>query len=194
MGSAPNAAASADVSHPVKQGLVQMLSVFIDTLLICSATALMSIVSGVEPAAELAGAPFVQQALATEMGGFGNYFITLSLILFGFTTLIGNLFYVDSCLTYLFKKVPSQTFMLIYRLVAVVLILIGATMEMESVWNVADLLMGVMALINIPTLFILSNTVIKCLNDYRHQRAQGKDPVFVASHCGIDDSKLEFWK
>lgn len=194
MGSAPNAAASADVSHPVKQGLVQMLSVFIDTLLICSATALMSIVSGVEPAAELAGAPFVQQALATEVGGFGNYFITLSLILFGFTTLISNLFYVDSCLTYLFKKVPSKTFMLIYRLVAVVLILIGATMEMESVWNVADLLMGVMALINIPTLFILSNTVIKCLNDYRHQRAQGKDPVFVASHCGIDDSKLEFWK
>ena len=97
MGSAPNAAATADVSHPVKQGLVQMLSVFIDTILICSATALMCLCSGVEPTAEAAGAPYVQAALQNALGDFGPVFIAISMALFAFTTLIGNYYY---CLLY----------------------------------------------------------------------------------------------
>ena len=113
MGSAPNAAASAVVSHPVKQGLVQMISVFLDTLVICTATAFMSLVSGIVPTEELAGSPLVQKSLATVFGSYGNIFITVSLALFAFTTLLGNLYYCDSCLSYLFKKTPNKYLMIL---------------------------------------------------------------------------------
>lgn len=134
MGSAPNAAAAADVSHPAKQGLVQMLSVFLDTLVICSATAFIALLTDVQPTAEVAGAQYIQLALATVFGStFGNTFITLSLSLFAFTTLIGNLYYVDSCLTYMNKKEPSKVFMICYRIIAALLIFIGAGMQMQFV-------------------------------------------------------------
>lgn len=107
VGSAPNAAASANVSHPVKQGLVQMLSVFLDTLLICSATALMLLCSGVEPTEAAQGAPYVQSALSAVFGSVGPIFITVAMVLFAFTTLIGNLYYVDNALAYLMKS-PLQ--------------------------------------------------------------------------------------
>lgn len=194
MGSAPNAAASASVSHPVKQGLVQMISVFLDTLVICSATAFMSLASGIAPTEELAGAPFVQASLATVFGRYGNLFITVSLALFAFTTLLGNLYYVDSCLTYLNKKTPSKTFMLCYRIIATILIFVGAGMEMSLAWDIADFLMGVMCLINIPTIIILGGTALKALDDYKKQREEGKNPVFKAEIIGIDTSKLDYWK
>ena len=194
MGSAPNAAASASVSHPVKQGLVQMISVFLDTLVICSATAFMSLASGIAPTEELAGAPFVQASLATVFGRYGNLFITVSLALFAFTTLLGNLYYVDSCLTYLNKKTPSKTFMLCYRIIATILIFVGAGMEMSLAWDIADFLMGVMCLINIPTIIILGGTALKALDDYKKQRDEGKNPVFKAETIGIDTSKLDYWK
>ena len=194
MGSAPNAAASASVSHPVKQGLVQMISVFLDTLVICSATAFMSLASGIAPTEELAGAPFVQASLATVFGRYGNLFITVSLALFAFTTLLGNLYYVDSCLTYLNKKTPSKTFMLCYRIIATILIFVGAGMEMSLAWDIADFLMGVMCLINIPSIIILGGTALKALDDYKKQRAEDKNPVFKANAIGIDTSKLDYWK
>ena len=194
MGSAPNAAASASVSHPVKQGLVQMISVFLDTLVICSATAFMSLASGIAPTEELAGAPFVQASLSTVFGRYGNLFITVSLALFAFTTLLGNLYYVDSCLTYLNKKTPSKTFMLCYRIIATILIFVGAGMEMSLAWDIADFLMGVMCLINIPTIIILGGTALKALDDYKKQREEGKNPVFKAETIGIDTSKLDYWK
>ena len=194
MGSAPNAAASAAVSHPVKQGLVQMISVFLDTIVICSATAFMSLASGIAPTEELAGAPFVQASLATVFGRYGNLFITVSLALFAFTTLLGNLYYVDSCLTYLNKKTPSKTFMLCYRIIATILIFVGAGMEMSLAWDIADFLMGVMCLINIPTIIILGGTALKALDDYKKQREEGKNPVFKAETIGIDTSKLDYWK
>ncbi len=194
MGSAPNAAASASVSHPVKQGLVQMISVFLDTIVICSATAFMSLASGIAPTEELAGAPFVQASLATVFGRYGNLFITVSLALFAFTTLLGNLYYVDSCLTYLNKKTPSKTFMLCYRIIATILIFVGAGMEMSLAWDIADFLMGVMCLINIPTIIILGGTALKALDDYKKQREEGKNPVFKAETIGIDTSKLDYWK
>lgn len=194
MGSAPNAAASAAVSHPVKQGLVQMISVFLDTIVICSATAFMSLASGIAPSEDLAGAPFVQASLSTVFGSYGNLFITISLALFAFTTLLGNLYYVDSCLTYLNKKTPSKTFMLCYRIIATILIFVGAGMEMNLAWDVADFLMGVMCLINIPSIIILGGTALKALEDYKKQREEGKNPVFKAETIGIDTSKLEYWK
>ena len=194
IGSAPNAAAAASVSHPVKQGLVQMISVFIDTLLICSATAFMCLSSGVEPAEALDGAPYVQQAVSTFLGNFGAPFITFSLALFAFTTLIGNLFYVDNNLAYIAGKKPSKTFMTVYRILAVVVIFLGAAQKAEYAWALSDLLMGVMALINLPSILILGKHAIAALDDYEAQRKEGKNPVFLAKNIGLDDSKLDFWK
>lgn len=194
IGSAPNAAAAASVSHPVKQGLVQMLSVFIDTLLICSATAFMCLSSGIEPAKALDGAPYVQQAVSTFLGNFGAPFITFSLALFAFTTLIGNLFYVDNNLAYIAGKKPSKTFMTVYRILAVVVIFLGAAQKAEYAWALSDLLMGVMALINLPSILILGKHAIAALDDYEAQRKEGKNPVFLAKNIGLDDSKLDFWK
>ena len=192
VGSAPNAAASADVSHPVKQGLVQMFSVFLDTLVICSATAFMLLCSGVEPAAEMQGAPYVQQALSASFGTLGPIFITVAMVLFAFTTLIGNLFYVDNALAYLMKKVPSRQFMFVFRLVAVLLIFVGAGLEINLVWNLADVLMGVMVMINIPVILILSRPALAALKDYSAQRRMGRNPVFKAANIQLKE-KTDYW-
>ncbi|MGI5987492.1 MAG: alanine/glycine:cation symporter family protein [Dysosmobacter sp.] len=193
VGSAPNAAASADVSHPVKQGLVQMLSVFIDTLLICSATAFMLLCSGVAPEASLQGAPYVQMALQAQFGAAGPIFITAAMVLFAFTTLIGNLYYVDNCLNYIVGKIPAKEFMVLFRIDAVVLIFIGAGMEINMVWNLADVLMGVMALINLPVIVILARPALAALRDYTRQRKEGKNPVFRAADVGLA-GKTECWE
>lgn len=194
MGSAPNAAASAIVSHPVKQGLVQMISVFIDTLIICTSTAFMALVSGVAPSEELAGAGFVQEALSTVIGPFGYVFITVCLGLFAFTTLLGNLYYCESCLAYLKGEVLSNKSMVIYRLIAIAMIFLGAGMEMDFAWNLADLFMGIMAIINIFSIFILGKYSLRALSDYRSQIKANKDPVFLAENIGLDGDKLDFWK
>ena len=193
VGSAPNAAAAADVSHPVKQGLVQMLSVFIDTLLICTATAFMCMTSGVEPVKELAGAPYVQTALAASMGGVAKVFITVSMVLFAFTTLLGNLYYVDNCFAYIMKAVPGPTFNMIYRAIACVVIFIGAGSSMGLMWDLADVLMGCMAIINLPVICILGGPALKAMDDYSKQREAGKTPVFVAKSIGITQ-KLDYWQ
>ena len=193
VGSAPNAAAAADVSHPVKQGLVQMLSVFIDTLLICTATAFMCMTSGVEPVKELAGAPYVQTALAASMGGVAKVFITVSMVLFAFTTLLGNLYYVDNCFAYIMKAVPGPTFNMIYRALACVVIFIGAGSSMGLMWDLADVLMGCMAIINLPVICILGGPALKAMDDYSKQREAGKNPVFKARSIGISQ-KLDYWQ
>ena len=193
VGSAPNAAAAADVSHTVKQGLVQMLSVFIDTLLICTATAFMCMTSGVEPVKELAGAPYVQTALAASMGGVAKVFITVSMVLFAFTTLLGNLYYVDNCFAYIMKAVPGPTFNMIYRAIACVVIFIGAGSSMGLMWDLADVLMGCMAIINLPVICILGGPALKAMDDYSKQREAGKNPVFVAKSIGITQ-KLDYWQ
>ena len=193
VGSAPNAAAAADVSHPVKQGLVQMLSVFIDTLLICTATAFMCLTSGVEPVKELAGAPYVQTALAASMGGVAKVFITVSMVLFAFTTLLGNLYYVDNCFAYIMKAVPGPTFNMIYRAIACVVIFIGAGSSMGLMWDLADVLMGCMAIINLPVICILGGPALKAMDDYSKQREAGKNPVFKARSIGVTQ-KLDYWQ
>lgn len=193
IGSAPNAAASANVSHPVKQGLVQMLSVFIDTLLLCTATAMMCMSSGIEPTEALQGAPWVQAALHESLGAFGPAFITVSMILFAFTTLLGNCFYCDNLLTYIHKKKPGKTFMAGFRIVCAVVVFVGAGMEMSMLWNISDVLMGVMAIINIPVILILSNTAMKALKDYERQLKIGVNPVFKSADIGMKQ-ELDCWK
>ena len=193
VGSAPNAAASAHVSHPAKQGLVQMLSVFIDTLLICSATAFMLLCSGVEPTKGLEGAPYVQAALQNVFGAAGPVFITVAMVLFAFTTLIGNLYYVDNALNYIVGRVPAREFMVLFRINAMIVIFIGAGQSIDLVWNLADVLMGLMALINLPVILILARPALDAMKDYSAQRKAGKNPVFKAKDIGLE-GKTEYWQ
>lgn len=193
VGSAPNASASAEVSHPVKQGLVQVLSVFIDTLLVCSATAFLCVCSGVEPTAELSGAPYIQAAMRAALGEAGPIFITVSLVLFAFTTLLGNLFYVDKCFTHILGREPSKTFMTIYRIIASLAIFIGAGLSADLLWNVADIAMGGMTLINIPVIILLGKYAFRALSDYERQLKCGKTPVFKAKDIGIPQ-ETDYWQ
>lgn len=192
VGSAPNAAAAADVSHPVKQGLVQMLSVFIDTILICTATALMALCTGIVPSEDLKGAPFVQESLSRTFGAIGPYFITFALLLFAFTTLLGNLFYCEGCMNYIAGRKVSKSTMNIFNVVAVLLVFVGALLEFGLVWDIADVLMGIMAIINLPVIVILGGTAMKALKDYTDQRSAGKDPTFKAASIGLKE-KTDFW-
>lgn len=193
VGSAPNASASADVKHPVKQGLVQVLSVFIDTILICSATAFMCMCSGVEPTAEMSGAPYVQAALSETLGAFGPIFITVAMILFAFTTLLGNLYYVDQCVAHILKKVPSKKVQHAYHIVAAIVIFAGAGLSADMLWNIADITMGAMTLINMPVIFILSKYAVRAINDYVKQRKDGEEPVFKAKNIGLPHD-VDYWK
>ena len=192
MGSAPNAAASADVSHPVKQGLVQMLSVFLDTLLICSATAFMCLTSDVAPTADLAGAPYVQAALQSNLGGIGPIFIAVSMSLFAFTTLIGNYYYCEGCLRFILKRQPGKAFMTGFRVAAAVIVFVGAIASMSLVWNLADLTQGLMVVTNIPVILILGKPAVAALKDYRRQKEAGRNPEFKAADIGLA-GKTEFW-
>lgn len=192
VGSAPNAAAAADVSHPVKQGLVQMLSVFIDTILVCTATAMMVLCTGVDIKGGMNGAPLVQESLATIFGAFGPYFITFALLLFAFTTLLGNLFYCEGCLNYIAGHKVGKSGMTIFRIVAVLLVFMGALLEIGLAWNLADVLMGIMAIINLPVIVILGGTALRALDDYTAQRKAGKDPVFKAESIGLRE-QTDFW-
>ena len=192
VGSAPNAAASASVSHPVKQGLVQMLSVFIDTILICSATAFMLLCSGVAPSDELKGMPWVQAAASESLGGFGTIFISIALCLFAFTTLIGNFYYAEMGLKYLCGKTPGRALLNTFRIIAAVIVLAGSVMEFGLVWSTADVLMGFMAIINLPVIIILGGPAIRCMKDYVKQKKAGKNPVFKASDIDLRD-KTDFW-
>ena len=194
MGSAPNAAATADVSHPVKQGLVQMLSVFIDTLLICSATALMCLSTNVNPAdyVNSDAATYVQAAIDSTLGSFGPVFIALAMSMFAFTTLIGNYSYCEGCLRFIMNRTPSQGGLLAFRLFATAIVFVGAVASAGLVWDLADMTQGLMVVTNVPTILILGGTAIKCLKDYTAQKAEGKNPHFLASSIGLKE-KTDFW-
>lgn len=188
MGSAPNAAAAAQVSHPAKQGLVQMLSVFIDTLLICSTTAFIILLSGVEITAFRA-MPLIQEALSSQLGNFGIHFITISVFFFAFSSIIGNYYYTESGMIFIKEDKKTLT---IFRITAVIAVFLGAIAGYDLVWNLADVLMGIMALINIGVILVLGNTAIKVLKDYQLQKKAGKDPVFSPSALGITNT--EAWE
>ena len=183
MGSAPNASASADVDHPVKQGLVQIISVFIDTILICSSTAIMLLVSGVEgKSGTLDGIPYVQAAISSNVGEWGIHFITFSIFAFAFSSLIGNYFYAESNI--LFIK-NSKVLLNIFRVTCVVAVFLGAQADFSLVWNLADITMGLMAIVNIIAIFLLGKIAIKCLKNYEKQKKAGENPVFYEDEIGL---------
>ena len=193
MGSAPNAAATADVSHPAKQGLVQMLSVFIDTLLICTATAFMCLSSGVSFNTEMSGAAYVQTSMAENLGAFGPIFLSAAMSLFAFTTLIGNYSYCEGCLRFILNRDISKGGLLTFRIFATILVFVGAMASAGTVWNLADMTQGLMVIVNVPVILILAKPAMHCLEDYCRQKKEGKNPVFIAKDAGID-AELDFWK
>ena len=183
MGSAPNASASADVDHPVKQGLVQIISVFIDTILICSSTAVMLLVSGVEGKSDvLDGIPYVQAAISSNVGEWGIHFITFSIFAFAFSSLVGNYFYAESNI--LFIK-NNKILLNIFRVTCVVAIFLGAQADFKLVWNLADITMGLMAIVNIIAIFLLGKIALKALKNYEKQKKEGKNPVFYEDEVGL---------
>jgi AGCS family alanine or glycine:cation symporter len=192
MGSAPNAAATADVSHPAKQGLVQMLSVFIDTLLICSATALMCLSSNVAPDPELAGAAYVQASMADSLGTIGPVFLATAMSLFAFTTLIGNYSYCEGCLEFIIRRTPTRHELLGFRMFATLIVFLGSIASAGLVWDTADMLQGLIVLVNIPAILLLGNTAVRCLKDYTDQRARGQEPRFYAKNIDLKET-TDFW-
>ena len=190
MGSAPNAAAAADVSHPVKQGLVQVLSVFIDTLIICSTTAFIVLLGGkAVTGGELNGIPLVQQSVAAQFGEIGIHIVTVAICLFAFTSVIGNYFYAEANIKFINE---SPKLMFVFRVLATGMVFIGAQVSMQTAWDLADVLMGLMATVNIVAIVLLGRIPMAALKDYQKQKAEGKDPVFKAASIGLHDT--EVWK
>ena len=193
MGSAPNAAATASVSHPVKQGLVQSLSVYIDTLVICTCSAMMVLIFFVqdpEAAAALNGMPLVQMAVNNSVGELGIHFVTFAIFAFAFSSLIGNYFYAENNLRFI--KGNSRALLFVFRIVCLGVIFYGAVNSFDLAWNLADIFMGFMAIVNLVSILLLGKWALRALDDYTAQRKAGKDPVFVADRIpGLP--KTECW-
>ena len=184
MGSAPNEGATAEVSHPVKQGLVQVISVYIDTLIICTTTAMMILVCGIDQ--NLRGIGLVQNAIGSKVGSIGVLVVNIGIIFFAFSSMIGNYCYAESNL----KFIKDDAKLLhTFRLTCVIAIVLGAIAKADIVWNLADILMGGMAVVNIIAILLLYPIAGKALKDYKKQKAEGKDPVFKPEQLGIEDTE-----
>ncbi|KKI89138.1 sodium:alanine symporter [Bacillus sp. SA1-12] len=179
MGSAPNAAATADVSHPVKQGLIQSLGVFVDTLLICSSTAFIILLSGLYTSTESDGIVLTQNALETSMGSWASIFLALIVFLFCFSSVVGNYYYGETNIEFINS---NKIWLNIYRIAVVAMVAFGSLASLSFVWSLADLLMALMAIINLIAIVLLGNIAIAALNDYMKQKANGKNPVFHVSN------------
>lgn len=191
MGSAPNAAATSEVTHPVKQGLIQTLGVFIDTLIICSATATIILFSGdyANPGGA-EGIQLTQMAFENEIGQWASIFIAVAIFLFAFSSIVGNYYYGETNIEFIHT---SRKWMLIYRFGVLAMVMFGAVAEFGLVWSMADMTMGIMALINLYAIFLLSKIAYAALKDYMNQRKQGKDPIFYQDHLpGVKG--MEYWK
>jgi alanine or glycine:cation symporter, AGCS family len=188
MGSAPNAAASAGVTHPVKQGLIQTLGVFTDTLIICTATAFMIILSD-QYTTGIDGIQLTQAALSFHVGAWADTFVAIAIFLFAFSSVIGNYYYGETNIEFI-KYSPAALF--IYRIAVIGMVIFGAVVKLDVVWGLADLFMGLMAIINLIAITLLTKIALAALKDYRAQKKQGKDPVFYSN--SIEGLKgIECW-
>ena len=187
MGSAPNAAATSNVSHPVKQGLLQAFGVFVDTILICSATGFIVLLYPEYNTIGEKGIKLTQLALSYSVGNWGAGFITLCIFLFAFSSLVGNYYYGEANLEFLTK---SKTSMLIFRILTVACVYLGSVASLGLVWDIADVSMGIMALMNIVVIAILSPKAVAIIRDYIKQRKEGKNPVFRAKDIpGLENTE-----
>ena len=191
-GSAPNVAATATVTHPIKQGLVQALGVFTDTLLVCSCTAFVILISGLYDVPELNGIALTQAALGSEIGSFGPIFIALAIFLFAFSSIIGNYYYGEANIRFM---TSSETALAIYRIFSGgVFVIIGALASLEFVWNLGDLCMALLTICNLIAIVTLGKYVFRLLDDYKTQKRQGiKEPVFHRKQLPEIAEELECW-
>jgi len=198
MGSAPNAAATAEVSHPVKQGLIQSFAVFVDTLMVCSATAMIVLVSGVATkdasGQPVAGIDLAQGALASQVGSLATGFMVVAIFLFAFSSVVGNYYYGESNINFIRE---NKQVLMAYRVLVLVMIVFGSLVESANlVWALADIFMGLMAIVNLYAIFRLSKIAKLALEDYVGQRKAGKEPRFYADSIPNLPGKdaLEAWQ
>ena len=178
---------------PIRPSRGLVLSVIIDTLLICTATAFMCLSTNVVPTEEIAGAVYVQNAIASTLGTVGPVFLAVAMMLFAFTTLLGNYSYCEGCLEFILHRSIKKHELLLFRLFATAIVFIGAIANAGLVWDTADMLQGMIVVVNVPTILILGGTAIRCLNDYVASRKRGENPVFHAKNIGIKE-ETDFWK
>jgi AGCS family alanine or glycine:cation symporter len=177
MGSAPNAAATAHVSHPAKQGLIQTLGVFFDTFIVCTSTAFIVLLYSVTPKGD--GIQVTQAALNHHIGSWTPTFIAIAMFLFAFSSVVGNYYYGETNIEFI---KTSKLWLNIYRIAVIFMVVYGCMADFQLVWDMADLFMGLMALINLVVITLLSNVAYKVYKDYAKQRKQGLDPVFKAKN------------
>lgn len=188
-GSAPNAAAVATVSHPVKQGLIQALGVFTDTLVVCSCTAFIILVSGVDVTASN-GIQLTQDALTHEIGSIGNLFVAVMIWLFAFSSIIGNYYYGETNVRYI---KDSKLGVFVYRLAVAAMVMTGAVVSLDFAWSFADITMALLTLCNLVAIVLLSRQAVFLLQDYRQQKKEGRNPVFSKDKMPDIADKLEAW-
>lgn len=190
MGSAPNVAATARVSHPVKQGLIQTLGVFTDTLVICTCTAFIILFGGV-PDASLSGIQLTQAALVSEIGPVGSVFIAAAIFLFAFSSIIGNYYYGEANIRFITSRRGVLT---LYRLLVGGMVLFGSLATLDLAWNLADVTMGLMTLFNLAAIVLLGHQAFLLLKDYTAQKRQGiRNPVFTKDRIPQLKEKAECW-
>ena len=192
-GSAPNVAATATVSHPVKQGLIQALGVFTDTLLVCSCTAFVILISGLYNVPELNGIALTQAALNSEIGSFGPIFIAIAIFLFAFSSIIGNYYYGEANMRFMTSNPAILT---IYRIFSAgVLVMFGALASLEIVWNLGDFCMALLTACNLIAIIALGKYAFRLLDDYRQQKRNGiKEPIFHRSQLPEIENDLDCWE
>lgn len=192
-GSAPNVAATASVSHPVKQGLIQALGVFTDTLLVCSCTSFIILISGLYKVPELNGIALTQTALQSEVGAMGPIFIAVAILLFAFSSIIGNYYYGEANIRFI---TPNNTVMTIYRICSAgVMVMFGALASFELVWNIVDFFMAFLTACNLIAIVILGRYAFRLLDDYRQQKRKGiKEPVFHRRQLPEIEDEIECWE
>ena len=192
-GSAPNVAAAATVSHPVKQGLIQALGVFTDTLLVCSCTAFMILISGLYSTPDLNGIALTQAALNSEIGAFGPTFIAIAILLFAFSSIIGHYYYGEANIRFM---TSSNAVLTVYRVLSGgVLVMFGAMASLEIVWNLGDLCMALLTACNLVAIVRLGKYAFRLLEDYRQQKRSGiKEPTFHRSQMPEIEKDLMSWE
>ena len=192
-GSAPNVAATATTSHPVKQGLIQALGVFTDTLLVCSCTAFIILISGLYQVPELNGIALTQSALQSEVGSAGPIFVAVAVFLFAFSSIIGNYYYGEANIRFITQ---SNKVMTAYRIASAgLMVVFGALASFELVWNIVDFFMAFLTACNLTAIVLLGRYAFRLLDDYRHQKRQGiKDPVFHRSQLPEIEDEIACWE
>lgn len=192
MGSAPNAAATASVEHPIHQGLIQTLGVFTDTILICSATSFIILTSNVYTNTKLTGIQLTQNALSSQVGNWGNIFIAICIFLFAYSSILGNYYYGESNIEFINT---NKVWLTIYRLFVIVMVMLGSLVEIKLVWDLADLFMGLMAILNLVAIALLFKICLETLRQYEGQKKRNEKIKFIPSEIkSLKNKKLDFWK